>query len=195
MAPVTIYFYFSCQKFWARVAPIALTLDEAGVEYEIKDISEAPEGCGFAYPMMSLEDDTRLSQTIAITTHLGEKYGLNGSTPLEKTVNLQTMLDFDDMVEEIPKGVYKKSPERLQKWLDVFESRLKDPFFGDEQVATADFMAVFVISIVNQLFGKDYFEKCPKLAKWNAAIEEVPVVKKIKDSGVNIMPEEMKSFA
>merc|ERR1712107_325171 len=101
MAPVTIYYIGASKQFWGRSASIVLTLDHAGVDYEIKDKSEAPEGVGFTVPIVTLENGQHLSQTIAILNALGEQYNLDGMTAEEKNISLQTKLDLNDMLIEI----------------------------------------------------------------------------------------------
>jgi len=192
MAPVTVYYIKASKQFWGRSTSIVLTLDHAGVEFEIKDKSEAPEGVGFTVPIITLESGQHLSQTLAILNALGDKYGLNGKTVEEKNVCLQTKLDLNDMLVEIKPGILKENPERLEKWLSVFEARLQGTYFGGDSVSTADFLGKFVFTLINFKFGEDYQEKFPNLKKWNAAINEVPAVKKMNESGVDIMPVFMK---
>ena len=192
MAPITIFYHGACKTFWARAAPIILTLDHVGAEYSIKDTSEAPEGCGFAVPMVILEDGQHLSQTVAITMALGDKYGLVGKTAQEKNVCLQTMLDLNDLLIEIKPGTLKEKPERLLKWKSVFESRLQDSFFGGEEVSVADFFAETVFTFINFKFGDNY-DDFPKLTKWMKSIVDVPAVKKMRASGIDIIPPFMKN--
>ena len=190
-APFTIYYHGACKEFTGRAAPIMMILDHAGIKYDIKDVSDAPDNCGFAVPFISFEDGQNLSQTIAITTDLGEKYGLIGKTGKEKTECLQAQLDLNDAFCECIAGKFKENPERLLKWKGVIESRLKDPFFGGKEVSAADYFAVMVFTFINHHFGENY-DDFPKIAKWLTSIDEVPVVKKQKESGIEIIPEFMK---
>ena len=189
--PVTIYYINACKTFWGRAAPIVMTLDHVGAEYEIKDASEAPEGCGFTVPMATLSDGQHISQTLAIIKALGDKYGLSGKTTYEKNVCFQTMLDLNDMLIEIKPGTLRANPERLLKWKGVFESRLQDDFFGGGQVSIADFFAVTVFTFINFAFGENY-DDFPKLGKWMNTITEVPAVKKMKTSDIDIIAPFMK---
>ena len=185
---ITLYYHTACKQFYARAIPIVLALDQAGAEYEIKEPSDAPPGIGFAIPMITLESGKSLSQTIAILMALGEQYGMLGKTDEERYTCLQNILDFNDIVGEIKGGNFVDKPERFEKWMGVVESRLTAKFFGGDEPSVADYYAVFLFVFVDGKVSYSYKDKFPKIAKWLSDIYEVPVVKKMKESGVSMAP-------
>merc|ERR1719215_2201595 len=99
------------------------------------------------------------------------------------------MEDLNDIFSEARKGTLKEKPERLDKWMTVLESRLGDStFFGGADPGIADFMGVFAFEWVHKDVGTEYGDKSPKIAKWWEDMNQVEALKKMRDSGVPMLP-------
>lgn len=188
----TLYYHTACKKFYARAIPIVLTLEQAGVKYDILGTDDVPEGEGFVVPMLTFDDGQTISQTPVIVDGLGEKYGLNGKTVQEKRKNFQTMLDFNDFVSEMRNSDLANKPERFDKWMSAFESRLQGKFFGGLKPSVGDFYGVFAAEIIILKTDSIDAEKYPKFAQWWMDVCEVPVVKKMKEDKVSMLPPFLK---
>lgn len=84
----TVYYLCKCEKFWGRAIGVILTLNaggkKAGVDYEIKDVGDAPEGAGGGFPQITLSNGLTIGQTATICGVLGDEFGLSGKTPEAK---------------------------------------------------------------------------------------------------------------
>lgn len=186
----TIYYFFKCEKFWGRAIGILATLDHAGQKYELKDIKEAPPGVGMGWPQIVLPSGQAMAQTPAILDLLGEATGLSGKTPEEKVSCKQALMDVQDIFSETTGGKFADKPERVDKFFGLLEARLqKTKFLVRDEPTIADFHGVFAFEWVHKLIkGGIDAGKFPKLAAWWTSIAEVPAVKKMKTSGIQMIP-------
>jgi glutathione S-transferase len=167
-----------------------LTLEAAGlkrgIDYEIKTPAEAPPGCGFAVPMVTFPNGVTVAQTTAILDLLGEQLGLNGSTAEEKMLCKQYLLDMTDVFSEAVSGKFASNPERADKWFAHLEAKLTNSFFLGSSPTVVDFYGVFTFCWVVAKGAN--FDKFEKLSRWWATIQEVPVVKNMRESGIAMIP-------
>lgn len=184
-----LYYHGACKKFYARSLPIILTLEQAKIDYEVKEPQDAPQGTGFAVPMIKLSNGQYISQTIAILNALGEEHGLHGKTVEEQNLCLQTLLDLNDIATELKGGTFTDNPDRLKKWMGILELRLKDKtYFGGAAPTTADFYAFFVFTFLDGRMGPAYRESFPKIGKWVEDVKKVPVVKTLMEDSISLTP-------
>merc|ERR1719354_1182157 len=170
-----VYYWSACQQFWGRAIGIILTLDAAGVKYFIKDKEEADFSKGLAVPMITLTTGQTLSQTPAILDILGERLNLMGETEDEILLCKQSIYDMNDIFGESKN--FKEKPDRA-----------KHQFLVCDSPTVADFHGVFAFEWVHARFGESYGEEFPNLARWWKDVCEVPVVKKMKTSGIVMIP-------
>ncbi|KAJ8611992.1 hypothetical protein CTAYLR_004405 [Chrysophaeum taylorii] len=183
----TLYYWTACRKFYGRAAPIKLTLDAAGAAYEIKQQDEAPKGPRFTVPIVTFPNGVTMSQTTAILEVIGEMYSLNGLNPEAKMLCKQYLLDLTDIFTETLADKLASDPTRAEKWYELLDSKLTHGFFLGDKPSIVDFYAIFVFEWL--LKKAPEFDKFPKVAKWWKDIKEVPVVKKMYDSGIPVLPE------
>jgi len=185
----TLYYWAACKKFWGRALPIVLTLNHAGKELVIKDQTETPppaDAIVFASPIVTLENGHTMSQLPAILDVLGEKTNLRGKTEHEVLATKQVLLDLDDMFDEQIAKKWDDKKERKDKWLSLLEKRLsKTKYLTSEEPTVADFHAVLTLS---KMKGDFDAAKYPKFASWFEGMDEIPAVKKIRESGIPIAP-------
>merc|ERR1719300_2108977 len=182
-----VYYWSACQQFWGRAIGIILTLDAAGVKYVIKDKEKADFSKGLAVPMITLTTGQTLSQTPAILDILGERLNLMGETEDEILLCKQSIYDMDDIFGESKN--FKEKPDRAKRWFSLLETRLaKHQFLVCDSPTVADFHGVFAFEWVHARFGESYGEEFPNLARWWKDVCEVPVVKKMKTSGIVMIP-------
>ncbi len=185
----TIYYWTACQSFWGRAIGIVLTLEEAGVPYEIKQHEESPAGVAFTYPTLMLDTGQTLGQTPAILNVLGEKFGLTGKTDQERILCQETVLQVNDIFSEAQSGKFKEKPERADKWFALLEGRLEaHQFLVRNEPTVADFHAVFAFEWVHKSYSPEGYAAFPKLTQWWQDICEHPCVKKMKNSGTPMIP-------
>ncbi len=185
----SLYYWYACSKFWGRAIGIVLTLDEAGAEYTMHPPEDAPSDIGFAVPMLTLDSGQTLSQTIAILHTLGEQYHLNGKTIEEQRACLQTLHDIDDIFNEALTGKMTENPERANQWFALLEKKLAHhSFLVSNTPTTADFHAVFAFEWVNKSYSASGYEAFPRVMQWWKDIGEHPSVKKMKTSGIPMIP-------
>merc|ERR1712070_126752 len=146
----------------------------------------APEGKGAFYPQITLPGDLTISQTPAILDVLGESFGLNGTTPEQKMLSKQYVLDLNDVFGEAQKKRLTEDAERRDKWFTLLESRLEKDFFLGDEPTVVDFFGVFAFEWV--VARECPFDKFEKLTAWWARIKEVPAVKVLYDSPVKMIP-------
>jgi len=183
----TVYYWSACKKFCGRAIGIILTLDAAGANYEIKDKEEANFDEGFAVPMIELKSGQFISQTPAILDILGSSFNLQGATKEEIRLCKQSVLDVNDIFGE-SKG-FKEKPDRMKKWFTLLEKRLsKQKFLAGETPTVADYHGVFAFEWVHARVGDSYGEEFPNVARWWSELCETPAVKKMKDSGIKMIP-------
>jgi len=182
-----VYYWTACKQFWGRAISIILTLDVAGVKYVIKDKEEADFSKGLAVPMITLNTGQTLSQTPAILDILGERLNLMGETEDEILLCKQSIYDMDDIFGESKN--FQDKPDRAKRWFSLLESRLaQHQFLVCDSPTVADFHGVFAFEWVHARFGESYGEEFPNLARWWRDICEVPAVKKMKTSGIVMIP-------
>ncbi len=90
-------------------------------------------------------------------------------------------------------GKFADKPERVDKFFGLLEARLqKTKFLVRDEPTIADFHGVFAFEWVHKIdpgkSGGIDAGKFPKLAGWWKSIAEVPAVKKMKTSGVQMIP-------
>jgi len=172
-------------NMYGRAIGIYLTLDQAGVEYEMHPQSElaavAP-GAAFAVPCVEI-DGTFMGQTPAILSVLGRKFGLLGKTPAEEMQVLHGLEDMNDIFGE--HGKFVENEERKDKWFSYFDKKLAERKWvgGTEDPTVADFHGVFTFEWVNK--KKIDFSKYENVVRWLADLKEYPVVKKMYASCVD----------
>merc|ERR1719382_1824539 len=111
---ITVYYHGPVvAPFYGRAIGIYLTLDQAGVKYEMKGPQDMPAGSALAVPVIDV-DGFCMGQCPAILTALGEMFQLSGKTPEEKMRCLQALEDMNDVLGE--RGKMAESAERKTKW-------------------------------------------------------------------------------
>jgi len=169
--------------------PIVLTLNHAGKELVIKDQMEEspPDGTiSFAVPIVTLENGHSMSQLPAILDVLGEKTNLRGRTEREVLATKQVLLDLDDMFDEQIAKKWDDKKERKDKWLALLEKRLSQTkYLTSDEPTVADFHAMLALSPMR---GDFEAAKYPKFASWLEGMDQIPAVKKVRESGIPIAP-------
>jgi len=161
-------------------------LEESKVSYvwrkDYGDISAHCTGFGsakdtFAPPVIQ-DGDVTISQSLACTLHVGEKYGFNkGVKSTAKAV--QYMLDLQDFMEQCDNN--KKSAARLaefikgpggkvsyfDEWMSNIERSIQGPFYFGDTMTYVDFFACQVFDVVHSTIfgpiGVDEFRRYPKI--------------------------------
>lgn len=181
----TLYYWGGCTRFWGRAIGPVLTLQAGGKvlgrDFSIKAPSEAPAGFGAAWPQLQMHvDGLQIAQAPAILDVLGERLGLSGSTPRERILCKQYLLDINDVFGEASSGKLA-NPKRKEKWLPLLEARLeRSPFFIGDTPTIVDFHAVFAFEWV--LKKGPTFDEYPHVTAWWDRLRAVPVVKAMYDS-------------
>merc|ERR1719350_255897 len=141
-----------------------------------------PEGAAFAVPVVDV-DGVSIGQTPMILMVLGEKFGLAGARPQEKAQVLQALGDMNDLFNE--HGKFVENEERKDKWFGYLEGKLEGRAWmgGTAEPSIADFHGVFAMEWINK--KKIDYSKFPRVTKWWADLQAVPVVKKMHDSCVD----------
>eukprot|EP00931_Biecheleriopsis_adriatica_P019881 TRINITY_DN13427_c0_g2_i2.p1 TRINITY_DN13427_c0_g2~~TRINITY_DN13427_c0_g2_i2.p1 ORF type:complete len:211 (-),score=39.12 TRINITY_DN13427_c0_g2_i2:167-799(-) len=181
---ITVYYWgpHPGVPFYGRAIAIYLTLDQAGVKYDMKPPSEAPEGVSFAPPSIDI-DGMRMGQNPAILASLGEMFGLLGKSQKEKMQVLQAVEDMNDIFGE--HGKFKENEGRKKQWFTYLEKKLQGKKWvgGTDEPTVADFHGVFAFEwIVSKAID---FSAFPNITKWWADIQAYPVVAKMKASRVD----------
>jgi len=183
---VTVYYWGpnGGANMYGRGIGIYLTLDEAGMKYEMKGQADMPEGTAMAMPAVDI-DGVCMGQTPAVLAVLGERLGLAGKTPTEKMRCLQAMEDMNDVFGE--HGKWADDAARKDKWFAYLEKKLevggKKWLAGTDKPTIADFHGVFAFEWVVKK-GID-FSKYPLMTKWWEEIKQYPVVAKMYASCVD----------
>ena len=137
------------------------------------DIDNYPN---FALPILSTttKDDNGnetqfiLSQSVAISTYIAEKFDLMPNNPIDKAHALQVVLTCVDVVQESWKMIkIAWQSRRLPKFLTVLENNLKQNkegkewFFGDK-VSIADAYVADFMRRYRGVLGDENFKKLDK---------------------------------
>merc|ERR1719282_786951 len=140
-----------------------------------------PNNDCFAVPAVDI-DGHIVSQTPAILAVLGERFGLGGKTPEENMRVLHAIEDMNDVFGEHDK--FRENLDRKKQWFTYLEKKLegKKWMAGTTEPSVADFHGVFAFEWVVK--KKIDFSEYPNTSKWWADIQDVPVVKKMKESCV-----------
>merc|ERR1711972_847568 len=127
---------------YGRAIGIYLTLDKAGVAYEMKAPTDMPDGAAMAVPVVDV-DGFAMGQTPAILASLGNIYGLAGKTTKEKMQVLHAIEDMNDVFGERKKLAEDK--ERATKWFTYLDNKLQGKTWiaGTAEPTVADFHGVF----------------------------------------------------
>mmetsp|Transcript_45153 Transcript_45153/g.79478 ORF Transcript_45153/g.79478 Transcript_45153/m.79478 type:complete len:204 (-) Transcript_45153:31-642(-) len=181
---ITVYYHGPAgpMNIYGRAIGIYLTLDQAGVTYEMKGPSEVPGVQGMAVPVVDI-DGNLMAQTPAILIVLGDKFGLAGKTLEEKMKVRHALQDVNDVQGEAKK--IKESADRKKKWFTYLDKKLDGRKWmgGTDEPSVADFHGVFAFEVVKQA-GID-FSEYPNVTKWWASIQAYPVVAKMYASLVD----------
>ncbi|MFK7807619.1 MAG: glutathione S-transferase family protein [Saprospiraceae bacterium] len=184
----TVYYFSACKSFWGRAIGIVLTLEEAGVDYEVLMPEEAPSG-RFTYPLIKLDTGETIGQVPAILNILGDRFSLSGKTENEKIICQQMVLDMDDIFTGAQSGHFLKNTERADQWFDLLNQRLAEhQFLVTDKPTVADFHAVFATEWVQKSYKVDAYDSFPHLARWWADICDYTVVRKMKASEIPMIP-------
>jgi len=169
-------------NMYGRAIAIYLTLNQAGVKYEMKGPSEMPAGASLAPPAIAI-DGVVMGQTPAILKLLGDKYGLAGTTQEEKMRCLHALEDMNDIFGE--HGKMAENKERKNKWFTYLEQKLdgKQWMAGTPDPTVADFHGVFAFEWVAK--KQIDFSAFPNTVKWWSEIKAYPVVKAMYESCVD----------
>lgn len=181
--PITVYYWGpTMMNMYGRAIGIYLTLNQAGVAYEMKGTNEMPGGASFAVPAVVI-DGVLIGQTPMILKALGDKLGLAGTTTAEKYAVMHAIEDMNDVFGE--HGKWVENAERKGKWLAYLEQKLagRQWMAGTAEPTVADFHGVFAFEWVVKK-GID-FSGYPKVSKWWADIRAYPVVAKMYASCVD----------
>lgn len=174
-------------NMYGRGIGIYLTLNQAGVKYEIKGPDAVPQGgvgkAIFAVPAVQI-DDVLMSQTPAILGVLGKKFGLAGKTPAENMQVLQAVEDLNDVYSEHKKLAVAEGESRKNQWFSYLECKLQQTGWmgGTAEPSVADFHGVFAFEWI--LKAKVDFSDFSSLTQWWSAIQQYPVVAKMYASCV-----------
>jgi len=190
-APTSITVYYwgpTVMNAYGRAIGIYLTLDQAGVKYDMKGPSDMPAGSAMAVPVVDI-DGFCMGQCPAILTALGEMFQLSGKTPEEKMRCLQALEDMNDVFGERTK--IAENAERKTKWFTYLDKKIQDKKWlaGTSEPTIADFHGVFAFETL-KLKSVD-FSEFPNMTKWWADIQAYPVVAKMYESlvdGRTMMP-------
>ncbi|MEM1075890.1 MAG: glutathione S-transferase family protein [Pseudomonadota bacterium] len=186
--PYTLYYFDACRSFWGRAIGVVLTLEDAGAEYEIRDISDAPQG-RFTFPNITLSTGETIGQVPAILNILGNRFDLTGRTGVEKIMCQQAVLDLDDIFINAQNGKLSKNPERATQWFSLLENKLaENRFLVSDAPTVADFHAVFATEWVHRGYAADAYNAHPRLAQWWKDICAHPPVTKMKAGDIPMIP-------
>lgn len=166
-------------NIYGRAIGIYLTLDQAGVKYEMKGPKDVPGGNGvqgMAVPVVDI-DGNLMAQTCAILVVLGDKFGLAGKALEEKMKVRQALQDVNDVQGEAEKIV--ANADRKRKWFSYLEKKLAGRKWmgGTSEPSVADFHGVFAFEVLKK--AKVDFSEYPNITKWWANVQAVPVVTKM----------------
>jgi len=161
-------------------------LEEAGKPYECKGPGDFT-GKGFAPPMIETPSGAKCAQTTAISLVLGKELGYSPADDAAFAKACQLCNDFNDLFSETNAG---KDDDRLKKWLQHFEDNLSSTYFCGDSMSFADFHGIFIFTGFTQqkaaLMGG-----YPKLTAWVDVMKNTKSYKKLKEGGVNFLPESM----
>uniref|UniRef100_T1K565 glutathione transferase n=1 Tax=Tetranychus urticae TaxID=32264 RepID=T1K565_TETUR len=190
---VPILGYWDLRGF---VDPIRMLLAQAGVDYEFKayKIGPAPEyskdefrsvkdGLGLDFPNCPyyIDDDVKLSQTVAILRYLGRKHGFNGASDSEitrcdlaeqATAELKLFLfsawrTHDD---EAKKQIAEVVPAKLAQYEKFLGS---GPFVLGEKLSYPDFFNYSIFDYI-RLYDASLIENHTAIKNFLAKFEALP---------------------
>jgi len=204
-----------------RAHPLRLILSYTGVKfdekrYDLTDFSEWFEKDKVQLPLdfpnlpYYIDEDVKLSQTLAILAYIGRKHGLDGSNAIERsTMDLaveQTRDMFDTMVKiayppgnpfcgyqidnvpEIHEKERKAFAASLPAKLDALSNFLGNKnWIAGDRLTYADFHVYDVLDAVRLLFDPKHLNAFPKLVDYVKRLEGLKGVKEFMASS-NIPP-------
>jgi len=180
---ITVYYHGpTVMNAYGRAIGIYLTLDQAGVKYDMKGPADMPEGSAMAVPVVDI-DGVCMGQCPAILVALGEMFQLSGKTPEEKMRCLQALEDMNDVFGERAKMA--EDAERKKKWFTYLDKKIQDKKWlaGTSEPTIADFHGVFAFEALKNKSVD--FSEFPNMTKWWADIQAYPVVAKMYESCVD----------
>merc|ERR1712032_1335167 len=159
---ITVYYWGPCKmNIYGRGIGIYLTLDTAGVAYEMKGPDDMVPKFGaagentqaMAMPVIDL-DGLMIGQAPAILAVLGKMFSLGGKTQQEQLACHQALHDMNDIFGE--KRNLKDNPQRKEKWFTYLEKKYtgKKWLAGTSEPTVADFHGVFAFEWLNKVAGR-----------------------------------------
>eukprot|EP00658_Telonema_sp_P-2_P014695 TRINITY_DN155_c0_g1_i3.p1 TRINITY_DN155_c0_g1~~TRINITY_DN155_c0_g1_i3.p1 ORF type:complete len:220 (-),score=76.60 TRINITY_DN155_c0_g1_i3:315-974(-) len=190
--PFTLYYHTACTGFYGRGwAPLAM-LKHAKAEHDIKEPQDAPEGSGFAPPMVGFPEGHTIAQTNAICAAVGRAVGLAPESAADQAKADQLVADAGDITGEVFGG---KPAERLNKWLEYLAGNVKENgYFLESGLSYADFAIVPLLKVIAGKQSKGNLEGVvvpEPLLKWEERMGALDAVAELNASGVPILPDAM----
>nr|AYV89241.1 GST m2 [Tetranychus evansi] len=193
MVPILAYW-----ELRGLVDPIKFLLAHAGVEYEFKaykigpppeysrdDFRSIKDGLGLDFPNLPyyIDDDVKLSQTLAILRYLGRKHGLQGTSDSEITrCDLAEQVMIDLLLFLFPRWRVnneenkKQIVETVTAKLTEYEKFLgSGPFVLGEKLSYPDFIAYSALDYI-RLYDASLIENYATIKDFLAKFETFPNV-------------------
>ena len=166
-----IFYHTACKDFLGRAAGIVYMLEHMEVKFTCEPKDDAPTDTYpvFAVPNVLMPDGTFMSQTPLIMQTLGKRTGLSPEEGSAKDVHaMQATLNAADMLVDVRDGKpLMENPERMKKWIGVFEGQLKvegDYLVGE--LSYADFATFWIINKRIAILSAEEQALFPLVTSW-----------------------------
>eukprot|EP00474_Spongospora_subterranea_P008490 CRZ08948.1 hypothetical protein [Spongospora subterranea] len=157
-----------------------------GPEFDYSDWTDEKQKLGLDFPNLPylIDDDVKITQSMAIMKYIAEKHDLCGRTPEERAVidmvafeiadcrSKYTGLCYNPRFDDFREAFVK---ETAPKVLKQFSTYIKKDFVAGEQISYADFL---LYEMIQQYctFGRHLVEPYENLVQFCKRFEAVPTI-------------------